>query len=40
MWQVQEGNHSPQSNIDAKNGGAIPPLFHRLHRMVLKLAQG
>jgi hypothetical protein len=27
-WQGHEADHSPPSNTEVKNGGAIPPLSH------------
>jgi hypothetical protein len=27
-WQGREADHSPPSNAEVKNGGAIPPLPH------------
>jgi hypothetical protein len=35
-----EANYSPPSIAEVKNGGVIPPLPIRLHRMVLKLSPG
>jgi hypothetical protein len=27
--QGREANHSPKSNVEVKNGGAIPPVPHK-----------
>jgi hypothetical protein len=31
----READHSPQSTAEIKNGGAMPPLPHNLHEVVL-----
>jgi hypothetical protein len=35
MRQGREAVHSLQSNVEAKNGGAIPPLLVSLHGIII-----